>query len=103
MWRAPLASARWRSFWVLALFWPDHKPMRACPLAKTQKSSPSIAILFLSMLQPVSRVLLMVGHDPDECYGGKNSAGFRQYGTSFAMIFPWWQRWEIPKIKVGIS
>jgi hypothetical protein len=27
--------------------------MGACPFAKTQKSSPRIAILFLSMLQPV--------------------------------------------------
>jgi hypothetical protein len=50
--------------------------MRACPFAKTQKFSSRIATLFLSMLQQVSRVLLTVSHDPDECDGGKTAQAF---------------------------
>jgi hypothetical protein len=50
--------------------------MRACLFAKAQKSPYRIAILFLPMLQPVARVLLMVSHDPDECDGGKTAQAF---------------------------
>ena len=70
----PLRGGGLFGFWHR--FGQATSPCGHAPRGQPQKSSPSIAILFLSMLQPVSRALLMDSHDPDKYDGGKTAQAF---------------------------